>query len=173
MGHLLKTVNIFITYSILYIVIESNFPVYFLSEQQLGAELGDLRGEVLTAGLRHDDALLPAHAEGVAGNEGIGLIGHVGLQGVHGSGLCPGSLDLDDASGMQRPVDEVLCKAVVRIVLIEFFGNISGHDAGLDLLDRPAVGLTAELHDVAALAFQLAEADGIADGSGVAVDLGG
>ena len=73
---------------------------------------------------------------------------------------------------MQRAVDEVVLEAVVHEVLIELLGNVASHHAGLDLLARPLVRLTAELDDVAALALELTEADRVANGGGIAVDLG-
>ena len=73
---------------------------------------------------------------------------------------------------MQRAVDEVVLEAVVHEVLIELLGNVASHHTGLDLLARPLVRLTAELDDVAALALELTEADRVANGGGIAVDLG-
>ena len=142
------------------------------SEHQFGADLGDLRRENVTAAFGHDDALLPADAERRAGDERVGLIGHVGLERVHGGRLGPRGFDLDDAGGVQRAVDEVVLEAVVHEVLIELLGNVASHHAGLDLLARPLVRLTAELNDVAALALELTEADRVANGGGIAVDLG-
>ena len=74
---------------------------------------------------------------------------------------------------MQRAVDEVVLEAVVHEVLIELLGNVASHHAGLDLLARPLVRLTAELDDLAALALELTEADRVADSGGVAVNFGG
>ncbi len=135
-------------------------------------DLGDLRRENVTAAFGHDDALLPADAKRRAGDERIGLIGHVGLERIHGAGFRPRRFDLDDAGGVQRAVDEVVLEAVVHEVLIELLGNVASHHAGLDLLARPLVRLTAELDDVAALALELTEADRVANGGGIAVDLG-
>ena len=73
---------------------------------------------------------------------------------------------------MQRAVDEIVLEAVIDEVLIEFLCDIASHHAGLHLLTRPLMRLTAELDDVAALTLELSKADRIADGGGIAVDLG-
>ena len=72
----------------------------------------------------------------------------------------------------KRTVNIVFLIAVFNEILIEALGNVSGINAGLDLLCRPVIGFTAELRNILALTFQLAQADGIADSGGVAVDLG-
>ena len=91
------------------------------------------------------------------------MVAHVGLQVVIGAGLTPGSFNLDNTGTVQRSVNIVLLVAVVNKVLIEALCDVSSVNASFDLLFGPAVSLTAELHDITALAFQLTQADIIAD----------
>ena len=138
----------------------------------LGANFRNFGAEQFVSAFLNSNTLLPADAEGVAGNVGIYLIAHIGLQDVVGAGFAPGSFHFDDAGAVEGTVNIVLLVAIVNEQLVETLCDIASFYAGLDLLFRPCVSLTAELHDIAALTFQLAQADGVADSRGVAIDLG-
>ena len=120
-------------------------------------------GEEFAAVFFDDTAAFPTQTVAVTGEEGIDLVGHVGLEFVFGSGFDPGRFSFLNTETVDGTVEHVISPALVNTPLGVFFGDIASVNTGFDEFKGVFVSAQTEFNESHLFFGEFTEVNGDTD----------